>query len=134
MKENMLYLMHIDWEWIKQRPQYIAEKMKESYNVALFYPRNYRIKTWKKQKNAKVFYSIPMVRRTKALWKVDFFRKELAIRIRIASYKPKVIYATHPEFGRMIPSSYKGIVVYDCMDDMVAFTNNRIYKERAAWH
>ena len=30
---NLLYLMGIQWNWIKQRPHYIAEGLAERYNL-----------------------------------------------------------------------------------------------------
>jgi len=41
MKSKILYLMHVDWEWIKQRPQFIAEGLSKFYDVHVFFPVSY---------------------------------------------------------------------------------------------
>lgn len=130
-QKRMLYLMHIDWNWIKQRPQYIEECLEDNYVVTVFCPRNYRLKEYNDKKNMRVFYSIPFIRRFRCLWKIDEFRKSRIVRRLIKGIKPEYIYSTHPEFGRMIPCSYGGVVIYDCMDDMLAFQSKKSYVERA---
>ncbi len=35
-KQSILYLMHIPWGWIKQRPHFIAEILSNFYSVNLF--------------------------------------------------------------------------------------------------
>ena len=39
--KTILYLMHIDWNWIKQRPQYIAEGLSKKYRVIVMYKHTY---------------------------------------------------------------------------------------------
>ena len=130
-KKKMLYLMHIDWNWIKQRPQYIKEGLDHYYNIFVMCPRNYRINAIDDIDNMKVFYSIPFIRRFRGLWKIDEHRKSRTVKRLIREYKPDYVYATHPEFGKMIPKSYKGIIVYDCMDDMLSFHSKSYYTKRA---
>jgi hypothetical protein len=130
-KERMLYLMHIDWDWIKQRPQYIKESLEKYYDIFTFCPRNYRIKKHCNVYNMKVFYSIPFIRRFRLLWEIDECRKRRIINRLIQKYNPAYVYATHPEYGEMIPPTYTGVVIYDCMDDMLAFHSKSYYIKRA---
>lgn len=37
MKKKILYLMGIDWYWIKQRPQMIAIELDKEYSVTVVY-------------------------------------------------------------------------------------------------
>ena len=39
VKEKMLYIMGIDWNWIYQRPQILAEKLDRDYDVTVVFPR-----------------------------------------------------------------------------------------------
>lgn len=34
---KILYLMHVDWGWIKQRPHIVAEKLAERNKLKVFY-------------------------------------------------------------------------------------------------
>ena len=38
---KILYLCHIDWNWIKQRPQFIAEKLVDKHEVICIFPHWY---------------------------------------------------------------------------------------------
>ena len=41
MKKKMLYIMHIDWNWIKQRPQFLVEELSQYYDVTVVYTYGY---------------------------------------------------------------------------------------------
>ena len=128
--KKILYLMHIDWNWIKQRPQYIEEALEKGHDITIFCPRNYRLKEYHDKENVKVFYTIPFIRRYPGIWKIDDVRKRFKIGRMVQKIKPDVIYCTSPEFASIIQKSFKGKVVYDCMDDMLAFSKQSHLKER----
>ena len=131
-KKIMLYLMHIDWNWIKQRPQYIEEALEKDFDITVLCPRNYRLKEYHDKANVNVFYTIPFIRRYPGIWKIDDWRKRGKIGGLIRKIKPDVIFCTSPEFASSIPASYKGQVIYDCMDDMLAFNTQGHFVERVA--
>ena len=35
--KKIVYLMHVDWNWIKQRPHFIAGELSHFYDVEIFY-------------------------------------------------------------------------------------------------
>ena len=129
-KKKLLYLMHIDWNWIKQRPQYIEEELENNFEVTVLCPRNYRLKEYHDKENITVFYTIPFIRRYPGIWKIDDVRKRYKIGVMVRKINPDVIYCTSPEFASSIPTSFKGRVVYDCMDDMLAFNTQSHFVER----
>ncbi len=43
--------MHIDWNWIKQRPQFIAEGLSKKYKVDVVYKYSYRNKNYQQNEN-----------------------------------------------------------------------------------
>lgn len=132
MKPKMLYLMHIDWSWIKQRPQYIEEALEEQFDVTVICTRNYRLKEYKVKDNVKVFYSIPFIRRFPWIWKIDVYRKARMVGQYIKKNKPEYIYLTSPQLGACVPKGYSGTVIYDCMDDMLAFNTAKHYVDRVS--
>lgn len=129
-KKKLLYLMHIDWNWIKQRPQYIEEALEKDFEVTILCPRNYRLKEYHDKNNIKVFYTIPFIRRYPGIWKIDDVRKQIRIKNLIRKIKPDVVYCTSPEFASALAESYSGRIIYDCMDDMLAFNKQSHYLER----
>jgi len=130
MKKKILYVMHVDWNWIKQRPHFIEEHLEDEFDVVVLCPRNYRIKEYHDKQNIHVFYTIPFVRRFPVLWRIDHFRDRQFVRKYIDKEKPDIIYATHPRYGEYIPKSYEGKVLYDCMDDMLSFNKKSGYVSR----
>lgn len=132
MKPKMLYLMHIDWNWIKQRPQYIEEEMERFCDVTIFCPRNYRLKEYSDKENIKVFYTIPFIRRYPRLAGIDELRIKLSVERIIKKIQPDYIYITAPSFSDCIPEWYDGCVVYDCMDNMIAFEKKQALVDKVA--
>ena len=122
--KNILYLMHIDWGWIKKRPQFIAEGLSKYYNVYLLYKHTYNKKSFQKNKSQKRSLHLAEVMClpnklsqnklgiliNTAIWKKNI--KEC-----IMKKKPIAIYITSPEFISYIPRDYQGCIIYDCMDD-----------------
>lgn len=127
MKQKILYLMHVDWGWIKQRPHFLAEKLHEVYDVSVYYAlsRNRKVMT----ANPTTIKTSPIV--TLPFKKISFIKKLNAIFQKIIfgmilkKTKPDIIWITHPSLHDYLPrnqlSEYK--VVYDCMDDVLGFTN-----------
>lgn len=124
MRKKMLYLMHIDWNWIKQRPQYLEEMLEKKYDITVMSPKNYRIKERESKGNLKTFYPIPFIRRFPHIWKIDSYRKKRVVCKQIKRENPDYIYVTAPEYAECIPKWYQGCVIYDCMDDMLAFNSS----------
>ena len=44
MKKSILYLMHVPWQWIKQRPHFIAEKLGDFFHVDVMYEYSFNKK------------------------------------------------------------------------------------------
>ena len=55
-KLNILYVIHIDWNWIKQRPQFLAESLNVYYNVNVLYIKPLR-DLFKAKKNISLYVS-----------------------------------------------------------------------------
>src|ERR1700694_3094825 len=42
MIESVLYLMHVDWDWIKQRPHFLAQELARHLAIHVAYYKYYR--------------------------------------------------------------------------------------------
>lgn len=40
-KNELVYVMNVDWNWIKQRPHFIAELLNTQFNVHVMYQHRY---------------------------------------------------------------------------------------------
>lgn len=119
MKKNnrLLYVMENDWDWIKQRPHFLAEELSKHFNVLVLYKRQTR--------RANLVQNTSAVRR-RPIFQLPFLRFRVfrvlnsiafAAQLNIWSilFAPRIIWYSHP-FAHII--SRKGIkTIYDCMDD-----------------
>ena len=48
----MLYFMAVDWNWIAQRPHFLAIKLQQDFSIRVIYPK-FLIRNWKAQKLTK---------------------------------------------------------------------------------
>lgn len=125
MKKKMLYIMHIDWNWIKQRPQFLAEELSEYYDITIAYQISYRKKGFTNEQKTNLdtfrFLAIPFNGRMKLLFIINSFFIKLQMKILMYLKKYEVIWITHPLLYSYIPENNLKKVIYDCMDDVLEF-------------
>lgn len=115
--KRMLYIMGVEWNWIFQRPQILADYLKEEYRITVVCPK--QMVHGRQQNNHKPEELIELTQIP--------FQEKIAWIGRIAEYfhgkklgnlyEYDIIWVGYPLFGRYIPKDYQGIVVYDCMDN-----------------
>lgn len=121
VKEQMLYIMGVDWEWIYQRPHVIAEYLSRDYDVTVAYP----VKIWDRHilKNVRrqsvtiqklKIWVFPLQRKSRLIGKIaDWYKRSLLKNYQQYAY----IYISYPIDIEYIPTDYKGFLIYDCIDD-----------------
>ena len=122
--------MHIPWQWIKQRPHFIAEYLSEYFQIDVLY--KIPLKVDKKNlinreeyiPNVKPFFQFPF-KRFEYLKRFDFFNK-LFFRFSISQKKISsydYIWITsislYPMISHLITNTTK--IIWDCMDDELEF-------------
>lgn len=125
---TLLYITHIDWDWIFQRPQIFALKLNDYFNVKILYKYSLfrRNKLQKKSKRPKwysTYIKIPKFSQSKILRLIN---KPLEI-LFVLYNSPRsfnIIWLCHPDLITFIPKNYKGLIVYDCMDDHAEMIKN----------
>lgn len=130
--ENILYLMGIDWYWIKQRPQFLAEMLSENYDVTVAYYQEVFVKqSLRSDRDAlqKSFAipAIPYRDKSRLAFRIQrlFFRKIIK-----DIQKYDAVWIGHPLLYRYIPKSYQGQIIYDCMDNHAALCNDRRIRKK----
>lgn len=130
----MVYVMNVDWNWIKQRPHFIAELLNDKFEVHVMYQHRYRRKGLQQRINStldiKPIYVIPRGDRYKFLSEINKKIKCSTIRKRIKKTNAGIIYLTFPDQFDVISDDYKGTVIYDCMDNHPAFVKDRKQKNK----
>lgn len=133
-KKKLLYIMDIDWDWIYQRPQAIAEHLSRDYDVTVAYP----VKFWKKHQIKENKNKAQLLHKIK-LWAVPFQNKN-----RIAGWissrykrfllrdfqKYDYIYIDYPLCIEYISEKYNGCLIYDCIDDYEQMCTNEYVRKR----
>lgn len=129
--KRLLYVTHVSWGWIKQRPQFLAEELSNSFEVDVFYRKSNR-----KGKNLNPEFSKGNMR-VKGFRNYPFERLHqippaLSHRINKLFWRFKrvdaslydFIWVTDPVLWWVIKDSFIGYspqLIYDCMDDNIAF-------------
>lgn len=123
--------MHVDWDWIKQRPQFIAEKLAVHFNLLICYPisrkRSLLSKNNRQGLNLCPFISIPFRQKNKVLYYLNIYMLKIFFGLVIYIFKPDFIWVTSPELFPYIPSK-KSKLIYDCMDDICEFHHSPMYR------
>ncbi len=133
MSKSMAYLMHVDWNWIKQRPHFIAEHLSEDYDLDLYFVRNYKNRHAIRNDMASELRSVYQ------LTKVPYSskRKSLQIAERVINFNTLLkIYSTHYDYIWItspimlqfvnIDRLSRSTIIYDCMDDVLAFPQSKL--------
>ena len=125
--KKLLYLLHIDWNWIKQRPQFMAESLSKFYDIRCISPRWYNRSNLqigrKGEKSAicnKEFYGLPFGKKFYWIRIFNNILRDIYIRVETGKFHPDYIYVTTPELYAPWMNKYEGKIIYDCMDNHIA--------------
>lgn len=112
--------MNVDWNWIKQRPHFLAEYMEQYYDIRIVNQYRYSRKGYQNRdykKNIYMLKVIPRIDRYNSLKWINIIIKKIKIKRLIDEYQPDYFYLTYPEQYKWLPENCSGKIVYDCMDD-----------------
>lgn len=115
---KILYLTHVNWFWIFQRPQILALFLEKDFDVTV-YSRRVLLKPLlsknnKKPKKLKTIIQLPKENIIKCFKTINSRIYENNVK---KAYQYDAIWICHPIQYPDIPEDYKGIVIYDCMDN-----------------
>ena len=126
------YFMNVDWNWIKQRPHFIAERISKLSQLNIVYQYRYGRHNLQKRDSSELklmpIYVIPKFSGIKYLKEINNNILSIVGKILVKKNKSNIIFATYPTHIEMIPEDYSGNIYYDCMDNHLAFIQDE--KER----
>lgn len=133
MRKSMAYLMHVDWDWIKQRPHFLAEELSENLDVDLFYIRNFKNKSSTSNENTGKWRSkrqltkFPYSSRFSFLHSIERLINRNGLN-KLYSEQYDYIWITSPIVLQFIDLERisGSTIIYDCMDDILAFPQSRL--------
>lgn len=124
--KRILYFSQVPWSWIKQRPQFLAEELAYYYDITVVTKCSFSEQK-KQAEETPVKFA--------ALYRLPFERFRLVaiisnflcmLQVWLMAKKYDIIWTSSPSQYDIIRLVGNKIVVYDCMDDMLSFSNNTI--------
>lgn len=126
--KKIVYIMNVDWNWIKQRPHFLAEGLSKKYDVTVVYQYRYNRKSLQRRDDIlhlHPLFTIPRISRyERTIW-INELIMSVCVRHLVRSIKPDCLFLTYPTQISMIPPSYNGEVIYDCMDNYCEFLKDK---------
>ena len=142
--KKVLYLSHIPWGWIKQRPHFLAEGMAKDFEVDYYFFQgrshkasdDYTSHSIDKDLHLRLytywlfpFRWIPILKNLRFLETINWWY----MRRQLPSFEEyDIVWITSPLLYPKIRSSLKkrNTLIYDCMDDMAAFPDVKDNKRK----
>lgn len=119
---KIFYFTHVPWNWIKQRPQFIAEELSGDFQVDIFQEKPYvnNLTQATSELSVTSFFRLPANRFS--------FGRAINAWLMEKQIKPKIkiydsVWLTSPGLYRSIKNAISANqkLIYDCMDDILAF-------------
>jgi teichuronic acid biosynthesis glycosyltransferase TuaH len=133
-KERILYVSHVDWGWIKQRPQHLAEQLEQFFDVTVMFNGNWRRKNlvnrFRIGRRCIPLPRLPLRGRVPFIAMLDLFFTRAIVRLAIWLNRPDYIWLTWPDLDSYLPAKVKSSIVYDCMDNALAFPHEELRAAR----
>ncbi|MBO4939192.1 MAG: hypothetical protein J6C98_09410 [Oscillospiraceae bacterium] len=125
--QKMIYLCPVDWRWIKQRPQFLAEELSKYFEIHAVYPYQNNRKGLQKKSDSPVSvapcFSIPTFGgKLSALNSVNRGLRRQQVSREIREVQPDCIWVTMPWQLDWLPEGNECPIIYDCMDDYAAIS------------
>lgn len=136
--KRILYCLPVDWDWIKQRPQFLAQHLAEKYEVFAIYCWQYRRRNLQNNASGKVKLCPikvipPLGNRFSIINKLNQIICQIRFRKMIQKYNPEYCWITFPMQVHWIPKEYRGKIIYDCMDDYAQLWPIEAQKQQIAY-
>lgn len=130
---RVLYLMHVNWYWIRQRPHVFAEGIAQNNELLLLhfamYRKVHRSAEDKPDFRENVLWRLPerIIKYGSFFAFINFMLLRMQLRYFIRKFKPDAIWITHPVFEKAIRKITSCDIIYDCMDDHLEFDQKNSY-------
>ena len=128
MRHRIVYIMNVDWNWIKQRPHFIAQHLSRNHDVVIIYPYSWRRGNLLKNDGSGLtllpFFRLPFGGRFVWISNLNVFILRKMARVFLRWFRPDFVWISSPELFEYLPKSTPIKLVYDCMDDVLEFPSN----------
>jgi hypothetical protein len=121
--------MHIPWTWAKQRPQFLAEELKDTFDITVAFKKPFSTKNQSLENANLPLLSIAMLPYNSKFGIIRLVNKLLTRRkVKNIISSCKYVWVTSPDLFDLLPRLRNDqILIYDCMDDMLSFSSIKDY-------
>jgi teichuronic acid biosynthesis glycosyltransferase TuaH len=122
-------LLHVDWNWIWQRPHALAAGLAARHDVRVIYRLNpYRRQLVRHPRGPSRWPLVPIPERAMPSLARAIHRTEISLLAKMS--RPDVLWLTHPDLYQAVPTHLWNScrVVYDCMDLATGFAADQSAK------
>lgn len=128
IRQRIMYIMNVDWDWAKQRPHFLAQHLSRLHDVVILYPyslrRNHLAKNSRDGVRLYPFFRLPFGGRFAFIGKLNVFLFRVMAKIFLKFNRPDIVWISSPELFEYLPKHFSSKLIYDCMDDVLAFPRN----------
>lgn len=129
--QKIMYLCPVDWRWIKQRPQFLAEELSLYFDMHVLYPYKNNRRGLQKGVHTQVrltpWITLPTLGgKLRFIGKVNAVLSKLQMAIAMKKIKPDILWVSMPWQIDFFSESVSCQIVYDCMDDYAAISADRV--------
>jgi len=128
MRHRIMYIMNVDWDWAKQRPHFIAQHLSRSHDVSVIFPyswrRNHLAKNSRDGVRLYPIFRLPFGGTIAFVYKLNVFLFRIIAWVFLKWHRPNIVWISSPELFEYLPKHLSSRLLYDCMDDVLAFPTN----------
>lgn len=138
-KKKILYFLHLDWKWIKQRPHFIAEHLTDFYDIKVVYmaSKEFFFNSVESTPNEHNIDMHPIFRlpyyENNLIYNLNKAYIRFYLKILIKIYDPDYLWLTFPQLYDYLPVDYNFKLIYDCMDDVSSLDMPDSLKKRTIY-
>jgi len=132
---RILYFLYIPWNWVRARPQYMAEALRDQgFHVTVVSPLVWRrevLTDGEAFDGLQVHYRfLPFRFRLRFIYAANRLLLRIWFAFIVRRVQHDVLWIPFPELMDYLPPDLDGLVVYDCMDDALAFGQLAMVRKR----
>jgi teichuronic acid biosynthesis glycosyltransferase TuaH len=128
MRHRIVYVMNVDWDWAKQRPHFLAQYLSRSHDMVVIYPYAWRRNNLSSNDRNGIrlypFFRFPLGGRFAMIRDLNVFLLRMMAKVFLKWYQPDIVWISSPELYEYLPKHLSARLIYDCMDDVLAFPAN----------
>jgi teichuronic acid biosynthesis glycosyltransferase TuaH len=137
LRPRVLYIINLPWDWVRQRPQYLADAVTANCSAMLvlspyIFRRRRELRSGGRSPSTsyRSYVHVPFRHRSRTLEALDHWWMSTQLLWWLSMWRPDVVWISYADLVQYLPQDIgRAALVYDCMDDFAMFP---VFSEREA--